>query len=169
MNTTNINNISSISSVNKFNDVSHFGSSDSSSIKQYDNIIDVITMLMILIPLMVVLFIVIAYINNRRVYQVSVSQHQDFPEQSEVTKLSEKLGGIDDKCSDTVRWVYSHRYLDPIYGLCNLDTIEDCYNWVVCMRPGICKQAESDSSNQSDGNVDCSQFKLKCKYLNKSS
>lgn len=135
---------------------------DTKSVRQYNTMLDIIITLMIVVPLFIILLIVIAYINNRRVYQASVSQHRDFPEESDLTQLSAKLGGIDKKCKDNVRWVYSHKYLDPIYGLCKVDTIEDCYRWLVCMRPNICKLPDNIDKSQRD-NMNCS--KLQCKYL----
>src|SRR5277367_4945119 len=113
---------------------------DVSSIKLYNDYIDIVIMLMLLIPLVAVFFILTDYINSRRVYQISVSQHKDFPFNNDITKLSDRMGGFDQNCRDNVRWVYSHKYLDPMYGSCNLTTVEDCYRWLMCMRPGICPQ-----------------------------
>jgi hypothetical protein len=127
---------------------------DTSLIREYNDAVDIIIILILLVPLMIIFFFIIAYFNDRRVYQVSVSQHKDFPEESDLTKLSAKLGGIDERCKNNIRWVYSHKFLEPIYGVCDIKTLEDCYRWLVCKRPDICPYLE-----QSD--IDCS--KLYCR------
>lgn len=127
-------------------------------IGDYNDALDITLVLMLIIPLIIVFLLIISYLNNTRAYQVSVSQHKDFPEESNLGKLSKKLGDLDQDCKNSVRWLYSHKYLDPIYGLCEINTVEDCYRWLVCKRPDLCPKPMVDP----DGNSDCS--KLICSY-----
>lgn len=144
---------------------------DAKLVGDYNDSIDIIIALMLLIPMIVVLLIVISFMNDNRAYQVSVSQHKNFPTESDLALLSDKMGGFDNKCKNNIRWCYSHKYLDPVFGLCDVNTVEDCYRWIICKRPGICPLprglprglSQGKSKNTEINNIiDCS--KINCRY-----
>lgn len=128
------------------------------SIVRYNDTIDIVIMLMLLVPLTIVFILIIGYANDKRVYQFGVSQRRNARDEGELSKLTSIIGEIDEKCKNNIRWVYSRKYLDPIYSLCDIKTVDDCYKWLVCMKPDICPRPESYNVSYPD----CST--LRCKY-----
>jgi hypothetical protein len=126
------------------------------SIVRYNDTIDIVIMLMLLIPLTIIFYIIISYANDKRVYQYGVSQRRNARDEGELSKLTSIIGEIDQDCKDNIRWVYSRKNLDPNYELCDIKTVDDCYRWLVCMRPDICPRLNNSMY------PDCST--LHCKY-----
>lgn len=101
-------------------------------------------MLICIISIPVVLCIVL--ITNRIVQGTTVTQNLI---SSNDDVLKDVPHNINEKCKNYVRWVYSYRNIDPLYGLCNIQTTSDAYKWVVCNKPQGCNDI-------IDPKIDCS-------------
>lgn len=118
---------------------------DPNVVRLFNDKIDIILILTLCIPLTVLIWFLLTYIESKRLYTTWSARPTTLSgDTNTIDYLEKSVGKLNQRCKDHVLWVYSNRYLDPKYGLCNINTLANAYRWVVCKKSGVCKPVDED-------------------------
>jgi uncharacterized paraquat-inducible protein A len=116
--------------------------------RSYNAGIIVIFILVMIIPIILLVYVI--YQNNSK--QTSLNQNIDsinIQKRKQFLLENNLPSDINDKCLEYVRWVYSNRLTDPMYKKCNIQSLSEAHQYVVCLNT-------SNTIDPSDRSMVCS-------------
>jgi len=109
----------------------------------------IIAILILILIIPIVLIVYAIYKNNIR--QSSWAQNIDSKNMQKHNQFlveNNLPSDINDKCLEFVRWVYSNRHTEPVYKKCNIRSLADAHNYVICYN-------NSDQVDSTDKSMVC--------------